>query len=616
MSYSPTSVRQLSGGARLIDASHTHFSLWAPNATKVTLLLQDQGEYVLEAEESSAGWFSATVPCGAGTRYQYRVMNLLGDEQLVPDPVSRAQAESVHGYSVVVDPQSYQWRKNDWRGRPWHETILYELHVGAFGGFRGVKAKLASLAAMGFTAIELMPLATFPGDQNWGYDGVLPYAPHFSYGTPDDLKSLVDEAHALNMTIYLDVVYNHFGPDGNYLHHYAPAFFNAEEKTPWGSAIDFSHPEVRNFYTENALYWLDEYRFDGLRFDACHAIQDKTWLVEVAQIARKTLEAKRQVHLMAENDDNCITLLQTGFNAQWNDDVHHTLHVLLTEEIEGYYANYAIKPAEKLAQCLAQGFVYPSQQPELGAIFKAVSGQEPPPLNDPQLPTTAFVNYLQNHDQIGNRPFGERLTTLVPERALRVANALILLSPHIPMLFMGEEFGATQPFLYFTSHEDPKLVEAVREGRRTEFASFKKFADSGFALKIPDPNHIDTFDASIPRPMSVDSMAASAALDWSQWVSKLLGIRHHYLIPRIPNTHALMAKAIGPAAVIARWQMGDGAILAIAANLGTERLVLSRQDICDAPQAEVLFDYGDVWQTLEKNIMPGNAFIALLEGPL
>lgn len=609
MSHSPTSVRALSGGAHLIDSTHTRFRLWAPEAIQVTLVLHEQGEYALEAEDSAQGWFRATVPCGAGTHYQYRIVNQQGAEQLVPDPVSRAQADSVHGYSVVVDPQSYQWRVNDWRGRPWHETILYELHVGAFGGFLGVKAKLASLAAMGFTAIELMPLATFPGKHNWGYDGVLPYAPHFSYGTPDDLKSLVDEAHTLNMTICLDVVYNHFGPDGNYLNHYAPHFFDHEEQTPWGSAIDFSQQEVRNFYTENVLYWLDEYRFDGLRFDACHAIIDKTWLVEVAQTARKELEDKRQVHLMAENDDNCITLMQEGFNAQWNDDAHHTLHVLLTEEIEGYYANYADKPAEKLAQCLAEGFVYPSEKRELKKTEATAE-------NDTRLPTTAFVNYLQNHDQIGNRPFGERLTTLVPEAALRVANALLLLSPHIPMLFMGEEFGATQPFLYFTSYEDPNLAEAVREGRRKEFSSFKKFADTGFALKIPDPNHLDTFDASIPRPVSVDGLAASAALDWSQWVSKLLGIRHHYLIPRLPNTHALIAKAIGPSAVIARWQMGDGAILAIAANLGNERLVLSREDVCNASQAEVLFDYGEVWQMLEKNVMPGNAFIAMLEGPL
>jgi maltooligosyltrehalose trehalohydrolase len=254
--------------------------------------------------------------------------------------------------------------------------------------------------------------------------------------------------------------------------------------------------------------------------------------------------------------------------------------------------------------------VNPSAEPELATLPYAEQA-----VSD-AMPTTAFVFYLQNHDQIGNRPFGERLTTLAPDRALRVANALQLLTPHIPMLFMGEEYGATQPFLYFTSHENPDLVEAVREGRRREFHAFKKFADSGFALRIPDPNHRDTFDASIPRPTSVEGVSASTALDWSQWISKLLGIRHQFIIPRLPGTQALFAKAIGPSAVVARWQMGDGAILAIAANLGSERLTLSRQDICDGPQSQVLFDYGEVWQMLEKNILPGNAFIAILEGPL
>ena len=603
-----TYVRQLSGGAHLLDSGHTRFRLWAPDATKVSVVIRDVGEYELAQEASGTGWYSGTVPCGAQSYYQYRVNSKQG-ELLVPDPVSRAQEKDVHGYSIVVDPNAYQWRVKDWRGRPWHETVLYELHVGVHGGFKGTKAKLASLASMGFTAVELMPLATFPGEHNWGYDGVLPYAPHFSYGTPDDLKSLVDEAHALNMTIFLDVVYNHFGPDGNYLSHYASQFFDHEQKTPWGSAINFHQPEVRNFYTENVLYWLREYRFDGLRFDACHAILDKSWLFEVAKIARETLESQRQVHLMAENDDNCITLLQQGFNAQWNDDAHHTLHVLLTGEIEGYYANYAINPAEKLAQCLSAGFVYPSETPELAAQFNIE-----PKNAEPVLPSTAFVFYLQNHDQIGNRPFGERLTTLVPDSALRVANALVLLSPHIPMVFMGEEFGATQPFLYFTSHSDPGLAEAVREGRRKEFASFKKFADTAYALQIPDPNHIDTFDASIPRPMSVDGLAANAAVDWSQWVSRLLGIRHRYMTHRIPGTKNLTAKAIGPAAVISRWEMGDGSLLTIAANLGNERLMVSQQDLTLSPKAEVIFDYGEAWKMLKKNVLPGNAFIALIEG--
>lgn len=597
--------RRLSAGAELIAADRTRFRLWAPYATQVEVVLEYGQTYTLQQEEGS-DWFSVELPYGAGTAYQYRVVNRVGIALNVPDPVSRAQLNSVHSHSVVVDPEEYEWRTLHWRGRPWHETILYELHVGACGGYKGVTAKLASLAAMGFTAVELMPLASFPGQHNWGYDGVLQYAPHYSYGTPNELKALVDEAHALNMSIFLDVVYNHFGPDGNYLNHYAPHFFSQEHQTPWGNAINFHQPEIRNFYTENVLYWLDEYQFDGLRFDACHAIIDEDWLIEVAQIAHDELGQDRHIHLTAENDNNCARILQYGFDAQWNDDGHHVLHVLLTGETEGYFLDYADKPAEKLARCMAQGFVY---QGEVSEHRQHTNRGE----CSAHLSSTSFVLFLQNHDQIGNRPFGERLTTLVPEPALRAANALVLLSPQIPMLFMGEEFGATQPFLYFTSHENQDLVASVREGRRKEFASFKKFADSSYALHIPDPNHLDTFIASIPRPFSVDG-AHSSSLNWSQWISKLLGIRHHFIIPRLKGVRSIHAEAIGPAAIKASWKMGDGAMLAIAVNLGNERLILQRQDLSQLPEPEILFDYGEVWTSLEKNVLPGNAFIALLEG--
>lgn len=604
---STTSVkykRKLSAGAELLAPDKTRFRLWAPHAKQAEVVLDNGHSYPL-SQEDGAGWFSAQVPCGAGTSYQYHVINQQGAALHVPDPVSRAQLNSVHSHSVVVDPEAYEWKHWQWQGRPWHETILYELHVGSCGGFNGVKAKLASLAAMGFTAVELMPLASFPGDRNWGYDGVLQFAPHYSYGTPNELKALIDEAHTLNMSIFLDVVYNHFGPDGNYLNHYAPHFFSEQHQTPWGNAINFHQPEIRNFYTENVLYWLDEYRFDGLRFDACHAIIDESWLIEVAQTARRELSSGRYIHLTAENDNNCSHMLQYGFDAQWNDDGHHVLHVLLTGEDEGYYADYAIEPAEKLARCMAEGFVYQGEASEHRHHNRGECSKH--------LSSTSFVLFLQNHDQIGNRPFGERLTTLVPEPALRAANALVLLSPQIPMLFMGEEYGATQPFLYFTSHENEDLVTAVREGRRKEFSSFKKFADSAYALHIPDPNHNDTFAASIPRPYSVDG-AHSTSLNWSQWVSKLLGIRHHFIIPRLKGVRSLSAEPIGPAAVKASWKMGDGVILSIAVNLGTERLILRREDLTKIPLPEILFDYGDVWESLQKGVLPGTSFIALMEG--
>lgn len=601
----------LKRGAHLIDEYHTQFCLWAPNATQVSVVLENGQAFELQRSNVDfPDFFVGILVCGAGTLYQYRVTNQENITLTVPDPVSRAQADSVHGFSMVVDPNSYQWQVNNWNGRLWHETVLYELHVGIYAGFVGVKSKLSALAAMGFTAVCLMPIASFPGNRNWGYDGVLLYAPQFSYGTVEDLKSLIDEAHALNMSIYLDVVYNHFGPDGNYLSHYAPQFFDESEKTLWGSAINFKHPLVRSFFTENVLYWLEEFRFDGLRFDACHAIKDKSWLLEVAKIVQETVGSKRHINLIAENDDNSVTLLQNGFSAQWNDDAHHAVHVLLTGESDGYYAEFAVDTAEHLAKCLSNGFTSISKD-NLYRQNSAVCEDKAS-----SLPTTAFVFYAQNHDQIGNRPFGERLTTLVPDHQLRVANALILLCPHIPMVFMGEEFGATQPFLYFTSHEDEALIKSVREGRQNEFASFTKFADTAFALKIPDPNNPDTFEASIPRPTSVEGLTASSALDWNQWVSKLLGIRHHYIIPKLPHAASISARAIGPSSVVASWKMGDGSKLILAFNLGNERLVFSLQELCADDRVEVLFDFGEVWDSLTKNVFPGNSFIALTEAPI
>ena len=274
---------------------------------------------------------------GPGARYRYR----LADGLAVPDPASRAQGRDVHDPSLVVDPRAYRWRHPDWRGRKWPETVLYELHAGSLGGFAGVAARLPDLAGLGITAVELMPVNDFPGQRNWGYDGVLPFAPDAAYGAPDELKALVDAAHGLGLMIFLDVVYNHFGPDGNYLAAYAPGFFRTDIATPWGAAIDFRRPEVRRFFIENALYWLMEYRFDGLRFDAVHAIAAPDWLDEMAAEVRATVEPGRHVHLVLEHDGNVADHLRQGFDAQWNDDAHHVLHVLLTGEADGYYADYA-----------------------------------------------------------------------------------------------------------------------------------------------------------------------------------------------------------------------------------------------------------------------------------
>ena len=325
-------------GAQLIAPDRTRFRLWAPSKQQVALEVEGMAPIPMQA--LADGWFEIEAACGAGARYRYRVAGDLA----VPDPASRLQQGDVHDASIVCDPNAYRWKHENWQGRPWHEVVLYELHVGALGGFHGVRRQLPALAGLGFTAIELMPVADFPGPRNWGYDGVLPYAPDTAYGTPDELKELIDAAHGLGMMVFLDVVYNHFGPDGNYLGAYAAEFFRDDIKTPWGQAIDFRKQQVRDFFTENAQYWLTEFRFDGLRFDAVHAISEKEWLAEMAERVRASMPAGRHVHLVLENDDNTARLLERSpkylFDAQWNDDLHHALHVLLTGDMACYYAGY------------------------------------------------------------------------------------------------------------------------------------------------------------------------------------------------------------------------------------------------------------------------------------
>ena len=498
----------------------------------------------------TAGWFESEAPGAVGARYRFRVDGKLA----VPDPASFAQADDVHGHSVIVDAHTYEWRHTQWKGRPWHETVLYELHAGLLGGFAGVEAELPRLCDLGVTAIELMPVNEFPGGRNWGYDGVLPFAPDRSYGTPDELRHLVDAAHGLGLMMFLDVVYNHFGPDGNYLGAYAPTFFRTDIQTPWGAAIDFRQPEVRRFFTENALHWIHDYRFDGLRFDAVHAISEPDWLDEMAAEVRRSLPSDRHVHLVLEHDGNVAAHLRGDFDAQWNDDLHHVLHVLLTGEADGYYADYAVDPGKRLARALAEGFVY---QGDLSTYRKGERRGTP----SADLPPTSFVSFLQNHDQVGNRPFGDRLTSLAAPDLLDAAIALQLLSPAVPMIFMGEEEASTDPFFYFTDHHGA-LADAVREGRRREFAGFKGFSAGQDASRNPDPNAVGTFERSRPHP---DPELGTAR---RQRYRELLRLRTEHLMPRLAGCRSNGATAIGDAAVLARWQLGDGAELTIACNLG------------------------------------------------
>lgn len=529
------------------------FRLWAPAVSGVTLEIAGTDSIPMVAV--GAGMYETTLTCAPGTKYRFR----LDSGVTVPDPASRLQDGDPQDASVVVDVAEYAWRNTGWAGRPWSETVLYELHTGLLGGFRGVQERLPDLADLGITAIELMPIADFPGPRNWGYDGVLPYAPDCSYGSPGELKELIDTAHGLGLQVFLDVVYNHFGPEGNYLHAYAEDFFREDIQTPWGPAIDFRQPQVRAFFAENALYWLREYRFDGLRLDAVHAIEDQDWLVEMAAFVRREIAAiapGRHVHLVVENDDNSVALLQSGFDAQWNDDEHHALHHMLTGEVQSYYADYADEPAGRLARCLAQGFDYQGQP----SPFRAGRRRGEP---SAELPPTSFIFFLQNHDQTGNRPWGERLRTLCMhnEDALRAAIALQLLTPQIPLLFMGEEYGALAPFLYFTSFDNEELLRAIREGRQREHASATK--SDGATQRLPDPNDQKTWDACMDLPgLSVDRDQ-----EWRALYGQLLRVRHAFITPYLDGARSLAARALGPMAVQAGWQLNNGAVLSVYCNL-------------------------------------------------
>jgi maltooligosyltrehalose trehalohydrolase len=539
-------------GAWLQPDGLTHFRLWAPTAAH-GVAVEIQGRAPLPMTRGDDGFYETQVACPPGTRYRYRV----GPDLSVPDPASRLQDGDVHDDSIVVAPDDYDWRYQDWRGRPWHETVLYEIHPGIAGGYAGIERRLPELAQLGVTAIELMPIADFPGARNWGYDGVLPYAPDRAYGDPAALKQLIDSAHGLGMMVFLDVVYNHFGPDGNYLSAFADTFFRRDIHTPWGAAIDFRQRAVRQFFAENALYWLTEYRFDGLRLDAVHAIAERDWLEEMAAFVRARVPPDRQVHLVLENDDNQAHLLEHGFDAQWNDDGHHVLHHLLTGESSGYYVDYVAHPAQRLARCLTDGFIYQGEASPL-------RGGAPRGERSGHLPPTAFVLFLQNHDQIGNRAFGERLLSLMREdaRPLRAAVALQLLAPQIPLIFMGEERGAATPFLYFTSHSDTQLAEAVRDGRRREFEKFPSFASPAARRRIPDPNDPATFEASDPWRVPADP-------DWLDYYRTLLQLRLRILAPRLADARSLGAHVLGLRAVVAQWLLADNTTLTLYTNLGS-----------------------------------------------
>lgn len=560
-------------GADPLGDGRVRFRLWAPGVRHVDLCLERRGGACerLPLMAEAGGWHAVvTDRAPAGSRYAFR----LEDGTRVPDPASRHQPDDVHGVSEVIDPRAFEWQDDDWPGRPWEEAVIYELHVGSFtaqGTFAAVREKLAYLAALGVTAIELMPVGDFPGKRNWGYDVALPFAPDSRYGRPDDLKALVQDAHGHGLMVFLDVVYNHFGPEGNYLPRYAPAFFSHRHPTPWGAGLGFDGPDrrvVREFFIHNALYWLEEYRFDGLRLDAVHAIRDDSRpdiLEELAAAVAAGPGRERRVHLVLENDDNAARYLARaadgrprGYVAQWNDDLHHACHVLLTGERHGYYRDYADDPLRHLARCLCEGFAY---QGEASAYRGGRARGEP----SGRLPAAAFVAFLQNHDQIGNRAFGERLTSLAPPAAVRAATALLLLAPSPPLLFMGQEWGTRRPFLFFCDF-GADLAAAVTEGRRREFAAFPEFRDPAARARIPDPMAESTFAAAV---LDWAEPETAEGRDWLALHRVLLCLRRDRLVPRLSRPARADWERVGPRTLRVAWRWADGDALTVLANLGT-----------------------------------------------
>jgi malto-oligosyltrehalose trehalohydrolase len=553
-----------SHGPCTLPAGGVRFRLWAPSQARVALVLDDDPPRAMR--RGADGWHTFdALDAIEGVHYGFR----LEDGRIVPDPASRRQPNNVHGMSEWVDTSRLDFGV-PWQGRRWEDLVLYELHVGTFtreGTFAAAAGKLDELAGLGITALQIMPIADFPGLRNWGYDGVYPYAPDASYGTPRDLARLVDAAHARGIAVLLDVVYNHFGPEGNYLPSYAPEYFTDRHHTPWGAALNFDAPSarpVRDFFVENALYWLREFNLDGLRLDAVHAIVDDSATHVLHEIAARVRAAvtDRPVHLVLENEDNTASLLRRGaddrpqaFTAQWNDDIHHVLHVAATRENASYYEEY-LDDTKLTARAIGEGFAF---QGQVMRCRGRARGED-----STKLPAAAFVSFIQNHDQIGNRAFGERLGMLTSAPKLRAVASVYLLAPQIPMLFMGEEWNARQPFQFFCDFHG-ELAEAVRRGRREEFRKFPQFADPAQRERIPDPQDPATFERS--KLVWEDRQLPDHA-EWLHWYQRILAVRRASVMPLIADirsagaTHAICANA-----VFVSWSAGVGRRLRLCANL-------------------------------------------------
>ena len=549
-------------GATCLGEGRCHFLVWAPDAARVELRLAGPHGRTIGMQRQERGYHHALVEeVAPGTRYIYR----LDGRTEKPDPASRYQPVGVHGPSEVVD-LAFKWEDAGWSGLDMADTIIYELHVGAYtdqGTFEAVIPHLDGLRDLGVTAIELMPVAQFPGDRNWGYDGAFPFAVQNSYGGPQGLKALVEACHGRGLAVILDVVYNHLGPEGNYLALFGP-YFTDLYRTPWGQAINFDGPEsdeVRRFFIENALYWTKDFHIDALRLDAVHAIVDpsaRPILEELGMaVHRQGRELKRKVHVIAESDRNDSRIIRSreaggyGLDAQWSDDFHHALHTLLTPERNGYYRDFGA--VEHLAKAYREGFVYSGQY---SVYRKRRHGNA-----SGGLPPERFVVFAQNHDQVGNRLLGERLSQLVSFEALKLAAAAVLLSPFVPLIFMGEEYGETAAFMYFVSLSEPALIEAVRKGRQDEFAAFD------WDGQIPDPQDPKTFQAC---KLNHDLRAGGSSLELYNFVRELIRLRKE--LPALSRNHGEEREAIAfereRLLWVRRWRSEHQAVIIF--NFGSE----------------------------------------------
>lgn len=547
-------------GARLIDKG-VEFNLWAPKHSSARLIhWLDGEERRCEMRRETDGQFSIVLDdASCGDCYLYE----LPDGTLVADPASRYQPMGENGPSEVVHPSAFQWTDGDWIGLPWKETVFYEIHVGCFsdsGDFLGVSRHLDYLQSLGITALELMPIQEFTGDRNWGYDGLFPYSPSSVYGRPEHLAALVDDCHAHGLMVFLDVVYNHFGATERSLKLCSPDFFHSEINTPWGSALAFDNELLRAYLIDSACSWIRDYHVDGLRLDAVHAIQSVPgggdFLSELSRVVR-CVDSNRHIHLVLENDFNEASWLPSlssastsetehkrcNYDAQWNDDFHHAAHALATGESDGYYVDYSEEPFGYLIKTLTEGFAY---QGEPSVYREGRQRGECSADRDP----SAFVNFLQNHDQVGNRAFGERLASLATWGVIRVLHAVLLLSPQVPLLFMGEEWDAESPFFYFCDVPEP-LASAVRSGRQSEFAHFDRYRE----LALPDPCEMGTYLKSHLNWNDLESRFHQEAVEFTKY---LLNQRRKCLTPRLPIvTRATLEARKGRAAHLV-WELSDG----------------------------------------------------------